>query len=425
MRFAKKLIGIAFFISLLTFPAAAEQMLSIGLLYGSTAPESLTISCEEGMLAEADGMQYGVTALFTEVTATINDAVIVVKQGDAILAESANEILLIGNGILSLNGTQYRGNLHLLPEENGGIRVINRIDMESYLRGVVPKEVSASWHEEALKAQAVCARTYTLTSLGKHNKYGFDLCSTVDCQAYAGVAIEHERTDLAIEETQGEVVKYDGELAEVFYFSTSGGHTEDCKNVWSADLPYLKGVPDPYEATDHTYSNWEYTYTLDELTAFCAEKEYDIGNVKSVAIDEMTPNGSVLSITITGDAGEKTVTKGSATSVLGYGRLMSQAYTVSPVIEAGTLHTTAGETQQSVKLLSASGVTDAPSRFSLLSSAGISARESGRITAYTFTGKGWGHRIGMSQNGSKGMAEAGFSYQDILKHYFTGVEITK
>ena len=106
---------------------------------------------------------------------------------------------------------------------------------------VVPSEIYASWPEEALKAQAVAERSYTLNNLGRHSSDGYDLCSSVHCAAYNGIISEHQRTTEAVLETQGETAVYEGRIIEAVFSSNSGGYTERSDQIWSADLPYLRG----------------------------------------------------------------------------------------------------------------------------------------------------------------------------------------
>ena len=142
--------------------------------------------------------------------------------------------------------TRYRGKLLIFLNERGLLNVINEITLESYLRGVVPKEMGPELYNEpeALKAQTVAARTYTLRNLGEFADEGYDICSTPRCQVYGGMAVEHPRSDRAIQDTAGQVLLYEGQPAETLYSATSGGHTENVEIMFplkSGD--YLRGVP--------------------------------------------------------------------------------------------------------------------------------------------------------------------------------------
>jgi stage II sporulation protein D len=152
----------------------------------------------------------------------------------------------VGRSRLKVNGSAYRGLVEIRLDSGGGLRVINELPLEEYLRGVVPEELGPRvWPElEALKAQAVAARTYTLGNLGQFAQEGFDLCDTARCQVYGGADSEHETTDRAVVETAGEVLAFEGRPIRALYTSTCGGHTEDGDKVFENETgPWLRGVP--------------------------------------------------------------------------------------------------------------------------------------------------------------------------------------
>lgn len=151
-----------------------------------------------------------------------------------------------GRSHLTVDGRSYRGLVEVLLDPYGRLRAVNEIPLESYLRGVVPRELGpAAWPElEALKAQAVAARTYILANLGQYAEDGYDICDTPLCQVYGGESAEHPLTDRAIRETRGEILVYDGQPINAMYTSTAGGYTEDVENVFpEMSGPYLRGVP--------------------------------------------------------------------------------------------------------------------------------------------------------------------------------------
>jgi len=155
------------------------------------------------------------------------------------LRSSAN-----GGGVRVLKG-RYRGQIKIYLNDRGLLNVINELPVEEYLRGVVPKEMGPAVYDriEALKAQTVAARTYTLKNLGEFSDEGYDICATPRCQVYGGMADEHPLTDQAIIETAGEVMMYRGQMVEALYSSTCGGHTEDVQVIFPLkNQPYLKGV---------------------------------------------------------------------------------------------------------------------------------------------------------------------------------------
>jgi stage II sporulation protein D len=147
---------------------------------------------------------------------------------------------------LRVQGKRWRGRILIYLNDRGTLNLINELPVEEYLRGVVPSEMGPEQYNqlEALKAQAVAARTYTLRNLGEFSREGYDICATPRCQVYGGMSVEHGLSDRAVAETAGQVVLYKGELADTLYSSTCGGHTEDVGVIFPLKQePYLKGVP--------------------------------------------------------------------------------------------------------------------------------------------------------------------------------------
>ncbi|MEW5899982.1 MAG: SpoIID/LytB domain-containing protein [Acidobacteriota bacterium] len=150
---------------------------------------------------------------------------------------------------LTYNGTQYRG-IFILRASRKGLVLVNILNLENYLKGVVPKELSPDQFNsfEALKAQAVAARTYAIKNLGMNRELGFDLCDTAQSQVYGGLSAEHPLSNRAVEETKGEVAVYKGKLINALYTSTCGGMTEDIENVFEGQSqPYLQSTECAYE----------------------------------------------------------------------------------------------------------------------------------------------------------------------------------
>lgn len=171
-----------------------------------------------------------------------------VRQGDAERTVQGRWLRIeatSGEGI-RVQGRRYRGDILVFLNERGLLNLINELALEDYLRGVVPREMGPALYDEveALKAQTVAARTYTVRHLGEFEADGFDLCATPRCQAYGGMDAEHPLSDRAVRETAGEVVLFRGELANALYSSTCGGHTEDVEVVFPLQSgEYLRGVP--------------------------------------------------------------------------------------------------------------------------------------------------------------------------------------
>ena len=358
---------------------------------------------------------------------------------------SSGEILFMGEEVavgsfggrvnLSAVATkEYRGAMLFLQRE-GAISAINLVDREEYLYSVISREMSPSWHIEALKAQAVCARNYVENNRGKHEKYGFDLCDSVCCQAYSGTESETEGSYPPVDQTAGELLMYNGEVAETFYSSSMGPTTEDVKYVWGSSYPYLVSVDNPYEDYENIYNGkWENTLTKQRATEIMASKGYNVGDVTEIKILEFSPSGRVIKLLVRGTNGEEIFERESCRLIFSEVTL-SQLYTISgggtlsyPQI---SLQSSGGKTSSSSNgktVISSSGKTALLDSFSVIGSGGkkgYSAATAGNSDEYVFSGMGWGHGVGMSQYGAKGMAEAGFDYKQILAHYFQGTEVVK
>ncbi len=322
-----------------------------------------------------------------------------------------------GDLYITYEGTSYRG-LFEYVRKGASVDVIANITMQQYLYGVVPSEIGPSAPLEAQKAQAICARTYAVKNLNRHSKDGFNLCATTCCQVYFGMKKESKLSSTAVDETAGKIITYKGEPITAVYSAHSGGKTAFVEDVWGSPYDYLKGVDDPY-CNDYT---WEADLDYEVLTASFEKKGYDIGEVTDVSVTKTNAEGRVLELTVTGTKGKKTFLRESARTVLG---LKSQIYTIgggdlmyqvlsasgqsrTDILKAGVL------TANGKKSITGStAVKDGNGEIKILNSAG----------GNKIYGKGYGHGVGLSQCGAMGFAENGWNYEQILKHYYTGVEI--
>ena len=200
---------------------------------------------------------------------------------------------------------RYRGTLRIV-HLTGGLEVVNRLPLESYLLGVVPRESPASWPIEALKAQAVAARSYASTETGGSGS--FDVYCTTASQMYGGADGEAATTDKAVKATKGIVPKYGGVAITAFFFSTSGGHTENIENVWSgaAPQPYLRGVPDPYDTTS-PYHTWPDNPIHRTPAAIAAALGFKKGPLRAVYVIKRGTSPRVVRALLIGHAGATAV----------------------------------------------------------------------------------------------------------------------
>lgn len=451
----KKIFTLILVISIIfafTLPAYADysipSYLRIGLFYGSGAKSSFTVT-------SANGLQVGTysgtdftkedTLRVTELNIQISQDKITASNNGSVLYETSDPEEGLGlfptkgglNRVLSIDGVEYRGGLDI--KLVGGKPVVtNVVFMNNYLYGVISREMSPSWHQEALKVQAVCARNYAANNLNKHASYGFDLCSTVCCQAYSGTRYETENSYDPVDETSNQVLTYDGKLAQLYYSSSAGPRTEDVKNVWGNSVPYLVSVDNSYEDTANIPNGiWTGSLTAEEASTIMRNKGYNVGNVTDIKAIEYSENGRVTKLEVVGTSGTKifereacrtifnTITKSQQFTVSGNGSGSKRIPEVR--VTDGTNFT--DRQINDVIILSASGrvTLDATKLFVTNSTKQVAYEitESNQTvnTVFTFEGKGWGHSIGMSQYGAKGMAEQGFRYVDILLHYFPGTNL--
>lgn len=278
--------------------------------------------------------------------------------------------------VTTVNGKSYRGGLQL-RRRSGAITVVNILPVEQYLRGVLPEEMPPSWALDALKTQAVAARTFALKNRKRHESDGYDLCSSIHCQLYTGVAEEDPHTDAAIRETYGEVLVaiQNGGMINAPFHTDSGGMTENSEEVWGNYSSFLRGVKELEEKTHP----WSKTVPLDEF-----QKKFSIGTIKKIELsslkigkktEDRTSSGRVKKVRIVGSKGTKTVPGTEMRSMFG------------------------------------------------LKSTLFSIRLQG--SRVVFSGYGWGHGLGMSQWGAKAFAERGDGYQKILAHYYQDTMIKK
>lgn len=328
------------------------------------------------------------------------------------------------------NKYKYYGGFEFRRVYGNDLTVISIVEMNDYVKGVVPYEMSPSWNIEALKAQAVCAKSYACNNLNKHKSMGFDLCNTTDCQVYYGTNQATAVTNSAVDAVNGIYATYNGQIAMTYYHSNSGGHTEDVENIWGSYVPYLRGVEDIHLENPRVYS---FTVDLDTINQILHLKGYTNQNVTDYYVSKTSRAGNVLEVTFTqadgtplklsGDRSRTALTNAS----LGVS-MTSHRFTVTPVVGLyinkilvqtgiGSLNAIGGD--GSVTPLNATN----HSTVKAITDKGIVSLSPSNIS-FTINGTGSGHHIGLSQSGARSMANKGFGYEDILKFYFTGIKIT-
>jgi stage II sporulation protein D len=269
-------------------------------------------------------------------------------------------------GYIWIGDRWYRGSVRIIADGKQ-LLAVNQVDLEQYLYSVLGAEMSTTFPAEALKAQAVAARTYALYRRQSTAKKPFDVDNTQSSQVYRGLSSEANTTQAAVNATLGQVMTYQGKPILAAFHSASGGHTENVEDIWTSSVPYLRGVAD-YDAGTPGYE-WTKSFTTSELS-----NSLKINNIKSIAPDRTTQFGSVVSLKIDGDTSE-TLPGSKVRTAL---KLRSLRFVITPT-----------------------------------------------PTGLTFTGRGYGHALGMSQWGAYKMAQQGITYTKILAHYYQGVEFKK
>lgn len=336
---------------------------------------------------------------------------------------------------IDLGDRRYRGRMEIGRYGEAGITAINVIDINDYLYSVVPSEMPKSWPKEALKAQAVVARNYAIynsTIAQKYKSKPYQLSDTTSSQAYKGAGHEFQATNEAVDETLNVNIYYNNKIIPTNFFSTSGGHTEDSENVWPGKVGYLRGVPDIYELSPYI-KPWTKEITSQQIKAILAERGENIGDIVDVIPMGYSDAGRVMELKIRGTSGEHILKKETMRYWLGLKsrkfnlikentKPQNQVEVVSTTGSYGVnlknVYTTDGDgnpvklsgNNERTILLSNNNIVDVP-------------HISGKKGTYIFMGQGNGHGVGMSQSGARGMAEAGFTYDEILKYYYTNIEV--
>ena len=304
-----------------------------------------------------------------------------------------------GDGQIRVGDRTYRGSVLLRPGEDG-VTAVNLLDLETYLLGVVPLEIGAgrpAEELEAVKAQAVAARTYAVRHMGRRDELGFDFYATVMDQVYGGAGAEDPTASRAVRETRGEIITYEGEPIEAYYHSTCGGRTAALEEVWPGEpRPYLQSVSDRKPAGGwycETSNRFRWTEEWDEDTLEAAltrglnqrgVASGEVTRVESMEILGRTPSGRAEALRIRTNLGDHRISADSIRWVL------------------------------------------RPEPDRILNSTAIAIEteeEGGTVTHARVNGAGWGHGIGMCQIGALGRARAGHDYRDILTTYYPGTRI--
>ncbi len=272
------------------------------------------------------------------------------------------------NGYVWIGDRWYRGRTHII-RQGDSLTAINYVDLEQYLYSVVGAEAVSSWPIEALKAQAVAARSYALYKRNTGANSIYDVDTTVGTQVYKGLDTEYTTTHEAVDDTHGQIMTYQNKVILAAFHSSSGGYTENVEDVWSSPLPYLRGVVD-YDQQSPVFQ-WQETVPVSKIQTLVAS----VGNIQGLQPEKMTPHGRIITMKVTGDRGTQDVSGKDLRAALD---LRSTLFRVSTV------------------------------------GSNLLVR-----------GRGFGHGLGLSQWGAYFLAKQGVDYRRILAHYYQNASLTQ
>lgn len=439
-----------------TQAAPADFYVYVGLLYGSSAVEEAKFSCSDGFIiashsrsgyAEVQDLRYYTSLVAKAEGANIN---LYDPDGNEVYAGLGNSTALMSanadhaNRFINLNDSTYREGFVFGSYGDGTMAIANYTTLEHYLWGVLQSEMGSDKPLEALKAQAVAARSFAMAHLGYHGggALGFDVCSGTHCQVFSGVRGERNKTTQACQETAGKVLGYDGEVVAAFYHAFNFGYTLDADEYWGGSNPYCKSVRDPY-GSDH---NWATDFSFEEIETRLNRNGKGVGTLKSVAVIARYDNGAVKTLEFKGEDGSVSTVSGS--KIISVFNLKSLGFSMSgnpdPVINRGASggmyaksKTTSDAVNNTICVMGASGeaqninisaiqifngttTVSAPFHITDLPEFTDALVNTGHLY---LKGLGFGHCVGMNQSGAENMARAGYDYEYILHYYYTDVEV--
>jgi len=345
------------------------------------------------LVTDEPGASIGVSGPFTAYSLTTGAALMTAPGLSPCRAQAASGGIWLGGNWLAarevriicerdaganVNGRYYRGQL-ILRNSGASLTVLNTLDMERYLAGVVGSEAVETWPDDALRAQAVVARTYALYKLKASSAKAFDVAATTDDQVYLGAERETAKLRRIVKETAGIAVLYKDKVFPTYFHSTCAGHTEEVSRALKYEsIPPLRGVPCNYCRDSKYYGWWTVNVDVEALSALMRRNGRNVGQVTNVEPLDIGPSQRALRVRVTGTAG---------TTVM-------NAYDFRKLVGASQIRNT----------------------YFIVRNYG---------SYFQFLGRGWGHGVGMCQFGAKGMADKGYGFAAILRHYYPGADLAR
>ncbi|MBM3249357.1 MAG: SpoIID/LytB domain-containing protein [Candidatus Omnitrophica bacterium] len=276
---------------------------------------------------------------------------------------------------VAINGRAYRGDVQFRIDTNGKLLVINRVELEPYVKGILYHEVSHYWPVEALKAQAIVCRTYALYSSGENKHRDFDVTSDIYSQVYGGSSSERHRTNRAVDATRGEVLTLKDKVIPAYFHATCAGRTEDASLLWNVDLPCLKGVACGF-CKDSPHFRWHNVLPLSEVKSKLNASGLRVGEIKDILVIDRNGSGRVKELLVSSVLGDIKVPAKDFRHLIGPNIIRSNNFSVIVLKDHAV-----------------------------------------------FEGLGWGHGAGLCQWGAYFMAKQGYSAEQILKHYYPQTDV--
>ena len=305
-------------------------------------------------------------------------------------------------GLVYVNGKGYRGKLKLFEDRFGKMTVVNLVDIESYLYGVIKSEMLINSPIEALKAQAVVARTYAIRNKDKFRREGFGLTDDVRSQVYNGIEDEHPIARKVVKNTHGKILTYNDEPISGFYHSACGGSTLASKDWHGKAVPYLKSKECTWCDGYKNYV-WDYELSFAGLSGYLNQKGEKIRKIHKVDF-EHDQNGRVKLVNIVHKDGKLKVSGTAFRQMISASKVRSTIFKSLDVIDNGSYKRNTQEETAVMQIL---------------------MNYNRRFSKLKLRGTGFGHGVGLCQWGAKGLAKQSLKYPDILKYYFTGVSLKK
>ena len=302
-----------------------------------------------------------------------------IMVGEQLLPANSVRVEPARDATIDLNGHRLRGTVEIHRQDDLTLLVINRVELEDYLRGVLSKEAPDYWPAEALKALAIAARTYTLFQRLSKSSGGYDVTGDILSQVYGGKTAERWRTSRAVKETEGLILTYRGRIFPAFYHSTCGGLTEHAAVMGPFDLEPLQGKLACSFCVDSPFYRWQRQLTKADIAwAVKRQGRGSIWPVEGMEIAAYSPTGRIAQVRIRGAGRALLLTGYEVREMLGFATIRSTAFAIIP----------AGE-------------------------------------SFMIQGRGWGHGVGLCQWGAAELARRGLCAQEILAYYYPRAELAR